>query len=202
MASWRTIGGPGHPTAMRQIATFLMLTWAAIASHAADPAAPAPASASASAACQRALAGLELEEAKAASALRDAASAAQVGNSTSLAQARRAAAMACLGPGAGASVPPQRRAEPPISVPGIRIGPPAGPPAAAARIGGATAAPPVTPPPPPPPPPPQPRLPQVLTSCDAAGCWTSDGTRLQRVGPVLTGPRGACSVAGTAVSCP
>ena len=42
----------------------------------------------------------------------------------------------------------------------------------------------------------------AITSCDAGGCWTSEGTRLQRLGPTLLGPRGACSVVGAVVHCP
>ena len=47
-------------------------------------------------------------------------------------------------------------------------------------------------------------LPPVLSlvSCDAAGCWASDGTRLQRSGTLLLGPRGYCSAAGSVLSCP
>jgi hypothetical protein len=41
-----------------------------------------------------------------------------------------------------------------------------------------------------------------ITSCDAGGCWASDGTRLQRMGPSLVGPQGACSVSGSVLSCP
>lgn len=41
-----------------------------------------------------------------------------------------------------------------------------------------------------------------ITSCDAAGCWASDGSRLNRVGPTLWGSRGACSVQGSVVQCP
>jgi len=41
-----------------------------------------------------------------------------------------------------------------------------------------------------------------ITSCDAAGCWVNDGTRLQRIGPQLLGPRGFCSVLGSMVNCP
>jgi hypothetical protein len=44
--------------------------------------------------------------------------------------------------------------------------------------------------------------PVAITSCDTGGCWTSDGTRLQRLGPTLFGPRGACSVVGAIVHCP
>jgi hypothetical protein len=45
-------------------------------------------------------------------------------------------------------------------------------------------------------------LPETLTSCDAAGCWTSKGSFLQKSGPLLLGPGGACSQVGRVVSCP
>ncbi len=41
-----------------------------------------------------------------------------------------------------------------------------------------------------------------ITSCDANGCWSSDGTRLQRFGSQLLGPRGFCNVQGSVVNCP
>jgi hypothetical protein len=44
--------------------------------------------------------------------------------------------------------------------------------------------------------------PPVVTSCDAGGCWSSDGTRLNRVGPNLMGPGGVCTVTGKMVQCP
>jgi hypothetical protein len=44
--------------------------------------------------------------------------------------------------------------------------------------------------------------PPTLGNCDPGGCWGSDGTRLNRVGPDLNGPRGACVVQGTFVNCP
>jgi hypothetical protein len=48
------------------------------------------------------------------------------------------------------------------------------------------------------------RPPPIVTGCDLLGCWTSDGTRLNRAGPqLLLGPRGFCSQAGpTALNCP
>jgi hypothetical protein len=49
---------------------------------------------------------------------------------------------------------------------------------------------------------PAPVLPKSITSCDALGCWASDGTRLQRVGPNLLGPRGFCSAPGGVLQCP
>jgi hypothetical protein len=46
------------------------------------------------------------------------------------------------------------------------------------------------------------RPPLTLTACDAAGCWVSDGTRLQRAGALLLGPHGLCRVSGPFVQCP
>jgi hypothetical protein len=42
----------------------------------------------------------------------------------------------------------------------------------------------------------------ALTNCDPGGCWDSEGRRLDRVGPVLTGPRGACTEQAGVVRCP
>jgi hypothetical protein len=42
----------------------------------------------------------------------------------------------------------------------------------------------------------------MVTTCDIGGCWTSDGTRLQRAGPDLVGPRGVCTVQGALAFCP
>lgn len=57
-----------------------------------------------------------------------------------------------------------------------------------------------------PPPPPAITRPPVITTCDAGGCWDSDGRRLNRAGPVLIGPGGACSGSASAtasgVQCP
>lgn len=44
--------------------------------------------------------------------------------------------------------------------------------------------------------------PVSVTSCDPGGCWASDGTRLQRVGPNLLGPQGFCTTQGALVHCP
>ena len=104
-----------------------------------------------------------------------------------LAAARRDVARHCL---EAREDPPRagRLAEPPITVPSV--------------AGAAVAAPPSTPPTTMPAriPPVQP--PVAITSCDTGGCWTSDGKRLQRLGPTLLGPRGACSVVGAVVHCP
>ena len=44
--------------------------------------------------------------------------------------------------------------------------------------------------------------PTVITTCDASGCWDSEGRRLNNAGAVLMGPRGLCSGTGTTVNCP
>jgi len=44
--------------------------------------------------------------------------------------------------------------------------------------------------------------PTSVLSCDIGGCWANDGSRLNRVGPTLWGPRGACTVLGTLLQCP
>ena len=44
--------------------------------------------------------------------------------------------------------------------------------------------------------------PYAITSCDAGGCWANDGSRLNRLGPNLWGPRGICTVQGSLLQCP
>ena len=44
--------------------------------------------------------------------------------------------------------------------------------------------------------------PVVLANCDATGCWDSAGARYHQQGPVLLGPRGACTQQGGLLSCP
>jgi hypothetical protein len=59
---------------------------------------------------------------------------------------------------------------------------------------------------PPTPAPPQPPLAipraTVITTCDPAGCWDSEGHRLNNVGPLLMGPRGLCTIQGGLLNCP
>lgn len=57
-------------------------------------------------------------------------------------------------------------------------------------------------PPEPLPPLPAPRSPTVVLGCDAAGCWGSDGSRLQRMGPNLVAPSGQCVLGGSVIQCP
>lgn len=44
--------------------------------------------------------------------------------------------------------------------------------------------------------------PTVITTCDASGCWDSEGRRLNSAGPALMGPRGICSGSGNVINCP
>jgi hypothetical protein len=149
--------------------------------------------------CERALAALQTVERSASAPLGDGARSVARAASTSaagraapsldprLVAARRDAARECL---AAREDPPRagRLAEPPVAVPpvagaGVPQAPATAPTTAPARIA------PVQPP-------------VAITSCDTGGCWTSDGARLQRLGPTLWGPRGACSVVGAVVQCP
>lgn len=104
-----------------------------------------------------------------------------------LARARRQAGAACLGRDSsgrersGAPEPAQSVPAPIISAR------PAQPPAPAAV-------------------PPQPPLsiprPAVITTCDPAGCWDSEGHRLNNMGPLIVGPRGLCTLQAGQLNCP
>lgn len=102
---------------------------------------------------------------------------------------KRRAASICLG-GADAPAPAasHRSAAPAVNEPPRHDAPVSTPP----PVRTAPAQAPTSPPPPV----------LSLVSCDAAGCWASDGTRLQRSGTLLLGPRGYCSAAGSVLSCP
>lgn len=100
-----------------------------------------------------------------------------------VASARRSAMVACLGPAegrgtrSGAPYPPQAVPPPVIAgAPPVRTIPPA-PPLAIPR-------------------------PTVITTCDPAGCWDSEGRRLNNMGPLLVGPSGPCTVQGGLATCP
>ena len=105
--------------------------------------------------------------------------------SAALKVARQRAAGACLGPAAeqGASAP---RAAGTAPTPGVAVGRVASP--LPAKVD--------------PVPRPAPRAPVTLTGCDSAGCWASDGSRLQKQGPVLVGPRGLCTQTAGVLTCP
>jgi len=104
-----------------------------------------------------------------------------------VASARRLAAAACLGRSAGNAVrsgapEPAQVVRPPV----ITALPPA--PTLPAAV---APSPPVSIP-----------RPIVITTCDPAGCWDSEGRRLNNMGPLLMGPRGPCTVQGGLATCP
>lgn len=106
-----------------------------------------------------------------------------------LAELKRVAARTCLGGDGSLSRAPQHVGQQPIFVAPTAVSPtptePRLPAHAHAPLPPVTVAP----------------LKSII-SCDAAGCWASDGTRLQKVGPGLLGPSGFCSVQGSVLSCP
>ena len=110
--------------------------------------------------------------------------------------ARERAALKCFG--VKPSLPPESRVvSPPVVVDPIRLRPEAAL-SRASVVVAQPAAPAVSPP-----------LPSVavqrspaVTSCDAAGCWDSDGARYNQQGPVLVGPRGICTVQAGVLNCP
>ncbi|HJV68607.1 hypothetical protein [Ideonella sp.] len=158
--------------------------WAAMTADAELPAAPE------SVACRQALDALQAQETAALSAARSAPpSASAPGAAASALQPwRERAARACLG-GSRGSAAPARTAQPPVTVSPVTAGRPLTAPVA-------------------PPVPAQPALPArsepllTVVGCDPAGCWASDGSRLNRVGPNLVGPRGACTLEGAVLRCP
>ena len=100
---------------------------------------------------------------------------------------RSEAAGTCL----GSATPPARPGrvlQPPVVVPPPRIEVPAQAPALPAPV--------------PAPPPVAIQRPPAPALCDAGGCWSSDGTHLQRVPPTLVGPRGLCMQQGGLLVCP
>lgn len=139
-----------------------------------------------SAACRSAREALQTQEDQAASAPVSSASSASQPD-VSMQQLRRRVAQDCLGWRPGAQVPGRSGSDgrPVVVMPG--------------RAG---TRPTTLQPTPMPAPAPRPEPLRSLGACDAAGCWTSDGQRLQRMGPNLVGPRGVCAVNGSVVSCP
>ena len=101
---------------------------------------------------------------------------------------RQGAARICLGQVEPSQPRSNRWAQPPLVVPPPVILPP-GPAAAAAT-------------PRPLPPAVHIERPATIGACDANGCWASDGSRLQRIGPNLVGPGGVCNVQGAFAYCP
>jgi len=106
-------------------------------------------------------------------------------NRAALAAARQRAAQDCLRTHADPPQP-ERRPQPPLAVPSAVV--PAPPLRAPAAV-----------------PPPIPRRaepPPSVIACDATSCLTSDGQRLPKSGPVLTGPQGSCRDVAGVLTCP
>ncbi|MDB5872526.1 MAG: hypothetical protein JWQ07_1968 [Ramlibacter sp.] len=102
--------------------------------------------------------------------------------------ARENAAAACLGRSAGQ----RERSGAPVPAQAV--------PAPAITAGRLSPAP--LPAPAPPAPPLAISRPAAITTCDPAGCWDSEGRRLNNMGPLLIGPRGPCTLQGGLVNCP
>jgi hypothetical protein len=103
---------------------------------------------------------------------------------------REQAALECFGVKPPAQ-PEGRFVPPPVAVEPIQLPPePALPPSAGAAVHPAL------------PPLPLAARPPAVTSCDAAGCWDSNGTRYNQLGPMLIGPRGVCTLQGGFLNCP
>ncbi len=166
---------------MRRSLVFCLLLPLCQASLAGTPAATLQTSP----ACRQALEALTRAEDDGASATAASAPAAE-----RLRNARRAAAQACLGT---ADTPlPQTRQPAPAPAPAPSLSPsPTRPPLTLPSV---TTTPPA--------PAPQNRPLVTVTRCDATGCWASDGSRLQRQGGLLLGPRGACTQLGAVLNCP
>lgn len=101
---------------------------------------------------------------------------------------RRQAATTCLGMG-DAGPRPGRVLQSPIGVPPPVVEAPRPPPPLVAA-------------PAPLPAPLEIPRPSTVTSCDAGGCWSNDGTRLQHVPHTVIVPLGPCIMQGTFVHCP
>ena len=103
---------------------------------------------------------------------------------------RRRAAAVCLGVRDDARVVPGRLAQPPVSTSDL--------PRAPAVVALPSPTPTLS----------QPRslavptAPLTTLNCDAVGCTASDGSRLNRMGPNLWGPGGACIALGPVLQCP
>jgi len=157
----------------------------------------APGDPLASAECQRALAALNAEEAVVAESSR--AGGGVTANDRRLIDARlapmrRQAARACLARRADpATLSSERLMRPtPVTTQPLAVAPASSPAPTPATARAAPLAPPTTPA----------DKPYAITSCDAGGCWANDGSRLNRVGPNLWGPRGICTVQGSLLQCP
>lgn len=112
-----------------------------------------------------------------------------------LSAAQRRAAAACLGRAPGS--PPEGRRDEPTT--GRFVPPPVA--VAPIPLPASPAVPEIATSPSPAPPVAVPR-PPVITACDAAGCWDSEGRRHNRQGPVWVGPDGVCTPQSGHLNCP
>lgn len=144
-------------------------------------------------ACQKALAEVQAQEAIALNArsVKAPASAPAGKSPDQLLAMRERAARICLGGSSSGPSPSQRTVQQPITVPSAAPPQSLVVPSAPAT----TTTTPVLPP--------QRNDPLVtVVGCDASTCWTSDGTRLQKSGPNLIGPKGVCTMQGAVLRCP
>jgi len=171
----------------RCLPSFVLLNCALLPAWGADAPSPAPP------ACQAALHSLQQAQDQAAAAPQGASAVPRAVTVEHLKALQRRAAVACLGPAAAhaADAPPR---SPHVSAAPIALPRPVPLPTLPRAV--------VAPPAAPAPAPASPRPPLSAAACDAAGCWASDGTRLQRVGPNLVGPHGICTQQGALLSCP
>jgi hypothetical protein len=141
-----------------------------------------------SADCRQALDVLQAHEARLPAAPGQAQGPSQREDLKQLDALRRHAARACLGDrGDPATASP--RFSPPVTVPPVAVRPST--PAPALPVRPSVSLPPAVQP-----------TPAAVTACDPNGCWASDGSRLQRFGPNLYGPRGVCILRGAVLQCP
>ena len=139
--------------------------------------------------CLAALGRLDAQEARQASA--PAGDGKPTRPSKALQLAQQAVAAACLGVAEGATAAP-RQAQPVPLPPRAPAAAPAVVPQLAVPSTAAPLPPIVVPPPPP-----------FVTACDATGCWSSDGRRLDRVGPdTYFRDRQLCTARGGLLYCP
>jgi hypothetical protein len=148
--------------------------------------------------CKQALAALQAQEMVVADTPGDKASPPYRQAFAELQARRSKAAIDCLGGRMEAAVPPRSVVRAPVAVDPVNPGLSRGGLSGAAKPSSQVAAPAT-------PPAPSRSTTEPLrsvTACDAAGCWASDGSRLQRLGPNLVGPRGVCTVQGAVLNCP
>lgn len=102
---------------------------------------------------------------------------------TRLAELKRAAARTCIGGDGTPSPAPQHLGRQPVSVAPVTVSPNPSRPRLARHTDS--------------PPPPVSVVPlRSITSCDAVGCWASDGSRLQKLGPKSVGSEGVLHRSG------